>query len=135
MKLLLLATFATAVASAPTVKNADDDVQYVGIDRNGIEVFLGIPYGQDTGGENRFKPPQPYVPKPGSVVNATTPGHACPQQLGQWNAPLTLLNVTQGSTSEDCLNLNIARPKLRENASETFPTDNLPVMLWIHGGE
>jgi carboxylesterase type B len=131
MKLFLVSALASVVAGTPIVKC--NDIQYQGIDRNGIEVFLGIPYGQDTGAEHRFKPPRPYVPKPGSVIDATKPGFACPQQLGQWNAPLTLLNVTAGSTSEDCLNLNIARPKL--NSTSAVPEKGMAVMFWIHGGE
>jgi carboxylesterase type B len=127
---VFLASLAILATSAPTVHHDQNDVTYVGLERNGIEVFLGIPYGQDTSGANRFKPPQPYIPEPGSVFKATKPGLPCPQQLGQWNPPLTLLNVT--TVSENCLNLNIARPSLK-NAS-VIPKDGFPVMLWIHGG-
>lgn len=121
----LFTAFAAACAAAPTAKDNTTNVSYIGTERNGIEVFLGIPYAQDTSGPNRFKPPVPVaVPAPGSVVNATKPGLPCPQQLGMWNAPLTLQNTT--AYSEDCLNLNIARPAQHEGL--------LPVLLWIHGG-
>ena len=131
MKLLAVAfcVVATAIA-APTSQQTDSNVSYNGFIRNGVEVFLGIPYAQDTAGENRFKPPQPYKFPPNSVVNATQPGPACPQQLGQWNAPLTLLNVTKEGISENCLNLNIVRP-----VCASAPDSRLPVMVWIHGGK
>ncbi|KAJ4298231.1 hypothetical protein N0V90_006130 [Kalmusia sp. IMI 367209] len=130
MKLLVLvaALAVAAAAAAPTAHNVHADTQFIGFERNGVEVFLGIPYGQDTSGQNRFKPPRPYVPSPGSAIDATKPGHACPQQLGHWNAPLTLLNVTRESISEDCLNLNIVRPK-----NTMGPATSYPVMVWIHG--
>lgn len=141
MKLLTLAGFlapatATATATATvTGLNTNANIKYIGLERNGVEVFLGIPYGSDTGGQNRFKPPKRYMPSADQlVVNATTPGYACPQQLGQWNAPLTLQNTTQGATSEDCLNLNIARPR-PDTVDDLTPASGLPVMLWIHGGK
>lgn len=131
MKLLAVVAcgFAAAFAAAPQSRPSDTNVTYVGFTRNQVDVFLGIPYAQDTAGDNRFKPPQPVSLPPNSVVNATQPGPACPQQLGQWNAPLTLLNVTKEGVSEDCLNLNIVRP------ANTNPSSKLPVMVWIHGGE
>ncbi|CAI6334765.1 unnamed protein product [Periconia digitata] len=124
----LAAILVGLVAAGPIAKDDKNNVIYEGIDRNGIEVFLGIQYAQDTGGANRFKPPQAFVPAQGSKVDATKAGLPCPQQLGQWNAPLTLLNVTE--FSENCLNLNIARPHSEKAAVE----GGLPVLLWIHGG-
>lgn len=129
MHLSLVASFigaVTATAGAPQVSDTSCSVKYQGIERNGVELFLGIPYAQDTSGENRFKPPRPYVPAPGSTVDATKPGYACPQPLGQIVAPLALGNITH--VSENCLNLNVARPKLHGLHHK------LPVMVWIHGG-
>ena len=68
------------------------------------------------------------------------------QEAKPWNGRLKLLNLgkrvfkricfenseSQWSGSEDCLYLNIWTPKLsrvRLNGS-----DQLPVMMWIHGG-
>jgi carboxylesterase type B len=101
-------------------------VTYDGLARNGIEVFLGIPYGEDTGGENRFKPPKRRVPAPGSTINATAYGPSCPQDIPGYAPPFTLGNIT--AISEDCLNLNVARP------GGTRATDRLPVMVYIYGG-
>ncbi|KAM0421376.1 hypothetical protein ACHAPT_010911 [Fusarium lateritium] len=117
---------ASSVAADPTVVDKRLRVTFQGLHRNGIEVFLNISYGQDTGGANRFKPPRPDIPKPGSTVLAQAYGPACPQQLGVPNIPIALSNVT--GISEDCLNLNIARPR------GTCERDRLPVMVYIHGG-
>lgn len=110
---------------SPLALDTHQQITYHGLARNGIEVFLGIPYGQDTSGPGRFKPPTKHVPLAGSRVDATAYGHSCPQD-GLWAAPLTLANITD--MSEDCLNLNVARPK------GTRAGDRLPVMVYIHGG-
>lgn len=101
-------------------------VTYEGLKRNGIEVFLGIPFGEDTSGANRFKPPRPHTPARGSVVNAKSYGPACPQEVGDASPPFSYTAVTE--VSEDCLNLIIGRPK------GTTKHSKLPVMVWIHGG-
>lgn len=117
----------TGVATIPpTATIPGVRVTYHGIHRNGIEAFLNIQYGEDTGGNWRFKPPRPHVPAPESTVQADSYGPACPQPLGSWIVPLSLTNIT--NISEDCLNLNIARPQgTKTNAL-------LPVMVYIHGG-
>jgi carboxylesterase type B len=129
MKLSWLHLLCTAVSviADPVVLNPEHNVTYQGFGRNGIDVFLGIPYAQDTGGANRFKPPQLYVPEDGTTIDAGSYGPACPQPLGQPGLyPLYLSNITD--ISEDCLNLNIARP------NDTTAASKLPVMVWIHGG-
>ncbi|KAI1410866.1 carboxylesterase family protein [Hypoxylon sp. FL1857] len=123
---LLLCGSAIATPSHPLVVDAKKNVKYQGLSRNGVEVFLNIPYGQDTGGANRFKPPRAAVPKPGSTIVAQSYGPACPQALGEGFPPLTLSNVTK--ISEVCLNLNVARP---ENLSADA---RLPVLVYIYGG-
>lgn len=112
--------------SVPRVRDTTNDVTYEGLLRNGIEVFLNIPYGEDTGGRNRFKPPQRHVPARGSTVKAQAYGPSCPQPLGPGFVPVVLGEITK--VSENCLNLNVARPK------GTRANDQLPVMVWIHGG-
>jgi carboxylesterase type B len=114
-----------ASKSTPRV-DAKHGVTYHGLERNGIEVFLGIPYGQDTGGSNRFKPPKRRVPPLGHAVEATSYGPSCPQALGPWVPPISLGNITD--VSEDCLNLNVARPR------NTGAKARLPVLVYIHGG-
>lgn len=124
LALLQGSVFTTAT---PTVVDQTTNITYKGLSRNSIEIFLNIPYGQDTSGEHRFKPPRPYVPTLGSTIDARSCGPACPQQIGTNLAvPITLSDVTD--VSEDCLHLNVARP------SGTVPGDKLPVLIFIHGG-
>ncbi|KAI0137516.1 Alpha/Beta hydrolase protein [Xylariales sp. AK1849] len=123
---VLLLCSTTAATAAPTVFDKQRNVTYQGLHRNDIEVFLSIPYGQDTSGANRFKPPQPAVPESGSTIVAQSYGPACPQQVGAGSPPLSLSDVTD--ISEDCLNLDVARPK------GTCSTKRLPVMVFVHGG-
>ncbi|KAM6530327.1 hypothetical protein FALCPG4_008451 [Fusarium falciforme] len=117
---------AYCVAVDPIVVDGEQRVTFQGSERNGIEVFLNIRYGEDTGGENRFKPPRRFFPEAGSTILTQEYGPACPQQLGAPNIPIALSNVT--NISEDCLNLNVARP------IGTCELDTLPVMVYIHGG-
>ncbi|EFY87944.1 lipase, putative [Metarhizium acridum CQMa 102] len=125
--LLAASSVLTGAVADPVVHDADKDITYYGLSRNGIEVFLNIPYGQDTSGENRFRPPRPHSSPRGSAIDATAYGPACPQALGPWVPPISLSNITK--ISEDCLNLNIARPK-----GKCVEGKKLPVLVYIHGG-
>jgi para-nitrobenzyl esterase len=91
-----------------------------------VAAFLGIPYGQPTTGVDRFKPPTAAGPWRG-LRDALRFGPDCPQVLEPndyaWNC-----YVGTRSTSEDCLTLNVWTPQPRRNG-------DLPVLLWIHGGE
>jgi para-nitrobenzyl esterase len=79
----------------------------------GVNVFLGIRYGQAPLGALRWKPPQAPNPGQGSIV-AATPGHTCTQG--------------RATDSEDCLFLNVYVP------SNAAAHSKLPVFVWIHGG-
>ncbi|KAL4786416.1 Alpha/Beta hydrolase protein [Aspergillus varians] len=54
-----------------------DAVRYEGTTANTVESFLNIRFGEDTSGANRFAPPRPFTPPPGTIVNATNAGAAC----------------------------------------------------------
>src|SRR6185436_3298384 len=95
----------------------------------GIHYFLGIPYGADTSGANRFLPPQ--KPKPWTEVRpALWWGNTAPQNMenryaNQYAAFRDHWNYDD--VSEDCLKLNVFTPALKDGKKR-------PVMFWIHGG-
>jgi para-nitrobenzyl esterase len=91
--------------------------QVRGLRRAGVSVFKGLRYGADTGGGNRFRPPQPVAPWTG-VQDAFDFGPQSPQM----RSPL----ADKGPMSEDCLRLNIFTPAADSAAR--------PVMVWFHGG-
>lgn len=95
-----------------------------GTSHDGIYVFKGIHYAGDTGGANRFKPPQ-SPPSWQGVRDALDFGDQCPQMPppGGNDKP------DDGSipTSENCLVLNVWTPGLRDGKRR-------PVMVWLHGG-
>lgn len=83
-----------------------------------VLVFRGVPYAAAPMGDLRWKPPQPVAPWTG-VRDATKWGDRCPQGESTLSSP--------GSTSEDCLNLNVLTPA-------TKASERLPVMVFFHGG-
>jgi para-nitrobenzyl esterase len=89
--------------------------------------FLGIHYGADTGGKNRFLPPQPVEPWSG-VKKADQMGNRCPQpEIHMPGEMGTVLSFSDLPTSEDCLVLNVFTPRVHDHAKR-------PVMVWLHGG-
>jgi para-nitrobenzyl esterase len=92
---------------------------------DGVFTFKGVPYGADTGGENRWLPARPPKPWAGEYP-ALTYGANCPQRLHDWSSEQTFLQQwTDGWQSEDMLKVNIWTPSL---------TGRRPVMFYIHGG-
>lgn len=112
-------------APRPAVVDSVAGVTYRGINRNGIEVYLGIPYGETSAGANRFKAPKAKVVASGTTIDAGEYGDACPQQ-GNYDGTVVITEL--GTVSENCLNLDVARPK------GTASNAKLPVMVWIYGG-
>lgn len=94
------------------------------VQNQNVWTFKGIPYAAPPVGELRWKPPQP-------VAHWTQPractvfGPSCPQSGDA--GPFSLPSLAVGTTSEDCLYLNVWSPA-------KSPTAGLPVMVWIHGG-
>jgi para-nitrobenzyl esterase len=93
-----------------------------------IHYFLGIPYGADTSGANRFMPPQ--KPKPWTdTFAALWWGNTAPQNMDKRYAfvPASFRDHwNYDDVSEDCLRLNVFTPALDGKKR--------PVMFWIHGG-
>ncbi|KQQ08486.1 hypothetical protein ASF46_14395 [Rathayibacter sp. Leaf296] len=109
-----------------------------GVEFDGIASFLGVRYGDDTGGPNRFAAPQPVRPWEG-VRDVLEYGPSAPQvdirltASGRLPEALSLLYprtggpLEGGAASEDCLRLNVWAP------SRAAP-GTLPVIVWLHGG-
>lgn len=97
-----------------------------GFNAGPIKCFKGIPYGADTGGTNRFMPPQPPTPW-SRVREATQFGDQAPQGadvglISEWGVA-----IDHSPKSENCLVLNVWTSGLRDGARR-------PVMVWFHGG-
>ena len=110
-----LLTAASGDGNSPFASTASGKIR--GYFDHGICAFKGIPYGSDTK-SRRFLPPLPPAPWSG-IREATTFGPIAPQQPGR--------GYEISHMSEDCLNLNVWSPALRDNG-------NRPVMVWFHGG-
>ncbi|HEY5823889.1 MAG TPA: carboxylesterase family protein [Cyclobacteriaceae bacterium] len=95
----------------------------------GINTFLGIPYGADTSGENRFMPPQ--KPKPWTeTYPALWWGNTAPQNMEKRYASQYYSfsdHWNYDDVSEDCLRLNVWTPAIKDGKKR-------PVMVWLHGG-
>ncbi|AFK02378.1 Carboxylesterase type B [Emticicia oligotrophica DSM 17448] len=94
----------------------------------GIHTFLGIPYGADTSGDNRFMPPQ--KPKPWTEIKpAVWWGNSAPQIMEKRYADQYASFVDHWNyddVSEDCLRINVWTPAL--------DSKKRPVIVWLHGG-
>jgi para-nitrobenzyl esterase len=91
-----------------------------------VYTFKGIPYGQNTGGENRWlpaKPPTPWKDEYPALVY----GANCMQRLHDFTGSeqTFLQDWDDGWISEDMLKLNIWTPGL---------TGKRAVMFYMHGG-
>lgn len=87
---------------------------------DGVASFKGIPYAAPPVGDLRWRPPRHVAPWDG-VRDCLDFANDCLQAPGDFEDIRT-------TTSEDCLFLNIWAP------AESGPGDDLPVMVWIHGG-
>ncbi|MES1158303.1 MAG: carboxylesterase family protein [Terricaulis silvestris] len=88
--------------------------------------FKGVPYGADTGGENRWLPAKPPTPWDNELP-ALAYGANCPQNPHNFRAVehTFLQQWDDGFTGEDMLKLNIWTPSL---------SGSRPVMVYFHGG-
>jgi len=91
-----------------------------------VFTFKGIPYGQNTGAENRWlpaKPPQPWDHEYPALIY----GANCPQRLHDFTAieQSFIQDWDDGYMSEDMLKLNVWTPSL---------SGSRPVMVYFHGG-
>ena len=95
----------------------------------GIHHYLGIPYGADTSGANRFMPPR--QPKPWTeTLPAVWWGNTAPQDMEKRYAnPYASFrdHWNYDDVSEDCLRINVFTPAVGDGKER-------PVLLWLHGG-
>jgi para-nitrobenzyl esterase len=132
--------------SSPSVKKEDEDRQILFIGDNiavadttngkvrgfihrNIYNFLGIPYGANTSGKNRFMPPQKPDPWK-EVYPAVYWPNSAPQLLDNFYANRYLAFTDYwhyDDVSENCLGINVWTPGYKDNTKR-------PVLLWIHGG-
>jgi carboxylesterase type B len=84
-------------------------------DGKAVNAYLGIPFAETTGGQNRWKTPAPKAAWDGTL-RATRLGPACPQN--------TTVMYPQ---SEDCLSVNVWTP------GDVSPSPRA-VMVFIYGG-
>ncbi len=91
-----------------------------------VFTFKGIPYGQNTGGENRWLPAKPPIAWTGEYP-ALIYGANCPQRLHDYTAieQSFIQDWDDGYMSEDMLKLNLWTPSL---------SGKRPVMVYFHGG-
>jgi para-nitrobenzyl esterase len=94
-----------------------------------IHYFLGIPYGADTSGPNRFMPPQKAKAWT-DVYPAPWWGNSAPQNMeGRYENKFASFrdHWNYDDVSEDCLRLNVFTPAVADGKKR-------PVLFWIHGG-
>lgn len=109
---------------------------------DGLNYFEGIPYGVNTGGENRFLPPKNSETW-NDVKECFKVGDRCVQAGGAGDLPIEMIKrsplapvfenlsgfhpevIQSKGMSENCLCLNVVTPSF---------TGKRPVLFYIHGG-
>ncbi len=132
----LLAAVAAAAAvppATPVVETTGGSVQ--GLEDNGVDAFLGLPYAAPPVGALRFAPPSPHAGWEG-ILDATSRGAPCMQMYSpsgprttEFTRQIQTIFPTLGEAkvdNEDCLFLNLWTPSADEAKR--------PVMVWFHGG-
>ncbi|KAJ5938508.1 CAZyme family CE10 [Penicillium verhagenii] len=89
----------------------------------GLNVFLGIRYATPPVGRMRWQAPQPPIVNRTTVIPANNQPPLCPQSGAAQLPRVYGFNSDLGD--EDCLFLNVYAPPRAEN---------VPVLVWIHGG-
>lgn len=118
----LLACASTVSSQEPVVETAAGKLR--GLRSAQGFAFKGVPYGESTGGANRFRAPAAKQAWAG-VRDATQHGASAPQPKGA-SVPEFAWYWSDAATSEDCLSLAVYTPALDGKKR--------PVLLWLHGG-
>ncbi|GGC14050.1 hypothetical protein GCM10011494_36080 [Novosphingobium endophyticum] len=118
--LAILSALAAPALAAPEAVVAEGALRGHVVGRAGV--FEGIPYAAAPVGALRWAPPAAALPWKGTR-DVSKPGSSCPQ-----SGPAGGRGAIVPSENEDCLFLNVWRPK------GTMPGAKLPVIVWFHGG-
>lgn len=100
-----------------------------GYQLNGVYTFLGVPYGQNTAGKNRFMPPQKPEKWEG-IKDTIWWGNTAPQNMDNRYANVHASfadHWNYDDVSEDCLKLNVWTNGIADGKKR-------PVLVWLHGG-
>lgn len=126
MQRVLMFVFASMTLSFATFADSEalrvDGGLISGIEDNGAQAYLGIPFAAPPVGDLRWKEPQAVVPWDG-VRKCDSFGPICPQTA---YPAMSIYVQPEMEQSEDCLNLNVW--------TTAEAGEKLPVMVWIHGG-
>lgn len=113
-----LAGLATAVA--PTIRSDAGIYEGRYLPEFDQDLYLGIKYAPKP---IRFAPASLMPNSPQTAYNATQYGLDC---KGYGSDTNTLVSLNWTRLGEDCLHLNIIKPRTKET--------KLPILLWIYGG-
>lgn len=106
-------------SQGPTVNTVDGPVR--GFTKNGVNVFLGIPYAAPPVGNLRWRPPAPAARH--GLLDATHYADSCEvTELQSFGGPKSM--------SEDCLYINV----FTANVHGGNHGKAMPVIVWIYGG-
>lgn len=100
-----------------------------GYQLNGVYTFLGVPYGANTAGKNRFMPPQ-KPEKWDGIKDCLWWGNTAPQIMDNRYANVHYSfadHWNYDDVSEDCLKLNVWTKGIADGKKR-------PVLVWLHGG-
>lgn len=100
-----------------------------GYQLNGVYTFLGVPYGADTSGKNRFMAPQKPEKWEG-IKDTIWWGNTAPQIMDRRYAAVHYSfadHWNYDDVSEDCLKLNVWTNGIADGKKR-------PVLVWLHGG-
>lgn len=117
---LVLLSGQHAAPTAPSTQVEQGRIEGVALPA-GVDAFLGVPFAAPPVRDLRWKPPQPRAAWTG-VFHADRFAPECLQPL---RGSLQNHYFGEEATSEDCLYLNIWKPRTARKA---------PVLVWIYGG-
>ena len=95
-----------------------------------VETYLGIPFAEKMSKKNRFKKSKVHRSSWEGIRDAKSIRSRCWQELDDLSKEAMLQPDKDFKFfSEDCLTLNIYKPKTKTKTDE-----KLPIYFWIHGG-